>query len=137
MTERKEGARDPYLGLNRHISERARSECSPAYVIGRVLSLQPPRIRADGLDLEKEDLRVAESMYPNFLELNAREGNGVKTRLPEKAVQVTQSAVGPFIFLRPEEYVFGWTVLNVGDEVLLMRSDDGQTYYLIERMVQL
>lgn len=103
-----------------------------------ILSLDPIKIRADGIDLEKEDLRVAESMYPNFLEnIEDREENGVETLLPEKLVQVTQSAIGPFVFLRPEEHVFGWVVLNVDDEVLLMRSDDGQTYYLIERMVTL
>ena len=103
-----------------------------------LLSLDPIKIRADGIDLEKEDLRVAESMYPNFLaDVEAREENGIETLLPEKLVQVTQSAIGPFVFLRPEEHVFGWVVLNIDDEVLLMRSDDGQTYYLIERMVTL
>ena len=38
---------------------------------------------------------------------------------------------------RPEEYVYGATILQVDDEVLLMRSSDGQTYYLLERMVEL
>ena len=128
-----ESARNPYVGINQHISQRANKEQHPTYTIGRILSLNPIKIRADGIDLEKEDLRVAESMYPNFLEnIEDREENGVETLLPEKLVQVTQSAIGPFVFLRPEEHV-----LNVDDEVLLMRSDDGQTYYLIERMVTL
>jgi len=133
-----ESARDPYVGINQHISQRANKEQHQTYTIGRILSLDPIKIRADGIDLEKEDLRVAESMYPNFLEnIEDREENGVETLLPEKLVEVTQSAIGPFVFLRPEEHVFGWVVLNVDDEVLLMRSDDGQTYYLIERMVTL
>ena len=124
-----ESARDPYVGINQHISQRANKEQHPTYTIGRILSLDPIKIRADGIDLEKEDLRVAD--------VEAREENGIETLLPEKLVQVTQSAIGPFVFLRPEEHVFGWVVLNIDDEVLLMRSDDGQTYYLIERMVTL
>lgn len=131
-----ESARDPYVGINQHISRRAGNEQHPTYTIGRILSLDPIKIRADGIDLEKEDLRVAESMHPNFIaDLEAREGVGIKTRLPKKVVQVLESSIGPFLFLRPEEYVFGWVVLNVDDEVLLMRSNDGQTYYLIDRMV--
>lgn len=131
-----QSARDPFVGINRHISKRAEGEQHPAYTIGKILSLNPVKIRADGIDLEKEDLRVAESMHPNFIaDLEAREGVGIKTRLPEKVVQVLESGIGPFLFLRPEEYVFGWVVLNVNDEVLLMRSNDGQTYYLIDRMV--
>lgn len=80
-----ESARDPYVGINQHISQRASNEQRPTYTIGRILSLDPIKIRADGIDLEKEDLRIAESMYPNFLEnIEDREENGVETLLPEK-----------------------------------------------------
>lgn len=79
-----ESARDPYVGINQHISQRANKEQHPTYTIGRILSLDPIKIRADGIDLEKEDLRVAESMYPNFLaDVEAREENGIETLLPE------------------------------------------------------
>lgn len=54
-----ESARDPYVGINQHISQRANKEQHPTYTIGRILSLDPIKIRADGIDLEKEDLRVA------------------------------------------------------------------------------
>ena len=75
-----ESARDPYVGINQHISQRANKEQHPTYTIGRILSLDPIKIRADGIDLEKEDLRVAESMYPNFLaDVEAREENGIET----------------------------------------------------------
>ena len=80
-----ESARDPYVGLNQHISQRANREQHPTYTIGRITSLDPIKIRADGIDLEKEDLRVAESMYPNFLaDVKMREENGIETLLPEK-----------------------------------------------------
>lgn len=133
-----ESARDPYVGINQHISRRASNEQHPTYTIGRILSLDPIKIRADGIDLEKEDLRVAESMHPNFVaDPDERTEMGIKTRLPETIVQVLQSAIGPFTFVRPEEFVFGWVTLDLDDEVLLMRSNDGQTYYLIDRMVTL
>ena len=103
-----ESARDPYVGINQHISRRASNEQHPTYTIGRILSLDPIKIRADGIDLEKEDLRVAESMHPNFVaNPDERTEMGIKTRLPETIVQVLQSAIGPFTFVRPEEFVFG------------------------------
>lgn len=49
-----ESARDPYVGINQHISQRANKEQHPTYTIGRILSLDPIKIRADGIDLEKE-----------------------------------------------------------------------------------
>lgn len=131
-----QSARDPFVGINRHISKRAEGEQHPAYTIGKILSLNPVKIRADGIDLEKEDLRVAESMYFNFVSGKPVDGRGIRTRLPE-AKFTCYCGVGVGVAIRPEEFVFGATVLDVDDEVLLMRSDDGQTYYLIERMVTL
>lgn len=129
-----ESARNPYVGINQHISQRANKEQHPTYTIGRILSLDPIKLRADGIDLEKEDLRVAESMYSNFVSEKPVDGRGIRTRLPE-AKFTCYCGVGVGVAIRPEEFVFGATVLNVDDEVLLMRSGDGQTYYLIDRMV--
>lgn len=50
---------------------------------------------------------------------------------------VCKCALSIGVATRPEEYVYGATILQVDDEVLLMRSSDGQTYYLLERMVEL
>ena len=41
-----ESARDPYVGINQHISQRANKEQHPTYTIGRILSLDPIKIRA-------------------------------------------------------------------------------------------
>ena len=135
-----ESARDPYVRLNQHISRRAAGEQHPTYTIGKVLSLDPVKIRADGIDLEKEDLRVAESLYPNFHErpggMTPDEDIGIRTRLPEAHFPCS-CGFGMGVAIRPEEYVTGATKLSVDDEVLLMRSNDGQTYYLIDRMVAL
>ena len=44
---------------------------------------------------------------------------------------------GDAFVTRPEEAVQSKVPLSAGDEVLLLRSGDAQTYYLIERMVKL
>lgn len=131
-----ESARDPYVRLNQHISKRAAGEQRPTYTIGKVLSLDPIKIRADGIDLEREDLRVAESLCPNFLSEEDRETRGIWARLPE-AQFPCYCGLSVGVAVRPEETVYGGGVIDVGNEVLLMRSSDGQTYYLIDRMVAL
>nr|DAL13018.1 MAG TPA_asm: Protein of unknown function (DUF2577) [Caudoviricetes sp.] len=129
-------ARDPYLGLNNHIRQQAREQTPAYYAIGKVLSLRPLKIRADGLDLDRDDLCVPESMYSNFIQDKPIEGRGVRARLPTAQFPCS-CGLGAGFAVRPEEYVYGATVIRAGDEVLLMRSDDGQTYYLVERMVRL
>ena len=59
-------ARDPFVGLNRLIERRAEETQRSWYAIGKVLSVSPLKIRADGMDLDREDLRVPESLFPNF-----------------------------------------------------------------------
>ena len=119
-----------------HIRQQAREQAPTYYAIGKILSLRPLKIRADGLDLDRDDLRVPESMYSNFIQEKPVEGRGVRTRLPMKEF-VCKCALSIGVATRPEEYVYGATILQVDDEVLLMRSSDGQTYYLLERMVEL
>ena len=119
-------ARDPYLGLNNHIRQQAREQAPTYYAIGKILSLRPLKIRADGLDLDRDDLRVPESMYSNFIQAKPVEGRGVRTRLPMKEF-VCKCALSIGVATRPEEYVYGATILQVDDEVLLMRSSDGQS----------
>lgn len=129
-------ARDPYLGLNNHIRQQARGQAPAYYAIGKILSLRPLKIRADGLDLDKDDLRVPESMYANFVQSEPVEGRGIRTRLPPAQFPCS-CGLGAGYASRPEEYVYGATVIKAGDEVLLVRSEDGQIYYLVERMVRL
>ena len=137
-----ESARDPYVGLNRLIDERAEGTRLAWYAVGKLLSLSPLRIRADGMDLDSADLRVPESLFPNFRPGEAK--RGIRAALPKKdftgtcQVMVNGSVCqGTACVTRPQEDVYGTTPLAVGDEVLLLRSGDGQTYYLIERMVKL
>ena len=137
-----ESARDPYVGLNRLIDERAEGTRLAWYAVGKILSLSPLRIRADGMDLDSADLRVPESLFPNFLPGEAE--RGIRAALPEKVFTGTCRVVvegntywGTASVTRPQEPVQSKMPLAAGDEVLLLRSGDGQTYYLIERMVKL
>lgn len=135
-------ARDPFVGLNRLIERRAEETQRSWYAIGKVLSVSPLKIRADGMDLDREDLRVPESLFPNFVP--TAQGRGIQAVLPEKVfggyceIWVNGETVrGDAFVTRPEEAVQSKLPLSAGDEVLLLRSGDAQTYYLIERMVKL
>lgn len=135
-------ARDPFVGLNRLIERRAEETQRSWYAIGKVLSVSPLKIRADGMDLDREDLRVPESLFPNFA--STAQGRGIQAVLPEKVFEgyceiwVNGGTVrGDAFVTRPAETVQSKVLLSAGDEVLLLRSGDAQTYYLIERMVKL
>ena len=135
-------ARDPFVGLNRLIERRAEETQRSWYAIGKVLSVSPLKIRADGMDLDREDLRVPESLFPNLAP--TAQGRGIQAVLPKKVfagyceIWVNGGTVrGDAFVTRPEEAVQSKVPLSAGDEVLLLRSGDAQTYYLIERMVKL
>lgn len=135
-------ARDPFVGLNRLIERRAEETQRSWYAIGKVLSVSPLKIRADGMDLDREDLRVPESLFPDFAP--TVQGRGIQAVLPEKVfagyceIWVNGGTVrGDAFVTRPAETVQSRVPLSAGDEVLLLRSGDAQTYYLIERMVKL
>lgn len=147
-----QAAKDPYCGLNRHFSRRARGEIPSWYAIGQVLSVQPLKVRADGMDLDRADLKVAGSLLMGWKEQLGGLEWPVTSRLPGKTLTGTcrvvingAECVGTAEVSRPAEQVTGKTGqtaeishvgrLSVGDEVLLLRSEDGQTYYMIERMV--
>ena len=53
-------ARDPYVGLNDYFGRKAAGAVPAWYAVGRVISTTPLKIRADGLDLDIEDLYIAQ-----------------------------------------------------------------------------
>ncbi len=64
----KENARDPYVGLNEYFGRKA-SEAVPSwYAVGKVLATSPLKIRADGLDLDLEDLFIAQHLTAGWQE---------------------------------------------------------------------
>lgn len=145
----KENARDPYVGLNEYFGRKA-SEAVPSwYAVGKVISTSPLKIRADGMDLDLEDLYLAEHLTAGWQEQLTGLSWPLTARLPQKMFQGTckcELSSGTCQVVRTEETVEGKTakeapathgaLLHAGDQVLLLRSADGQTYYVVERMVK-
>ena len=145
----KENARDPYVGLNEYFGRKA-SEAVPSwYAVGKVLATSPLKIRADGLDLDLEDLFIAQHLTAGWQEQLTGLSWPLTAELPQKGFQGTCTcglSSGTCQVIRPEETVEGKTakeapithgsLLHAGDQVLLLRSADGQTYYVVERMVK-
>ena len=145
----KENARDPYVGLNEYFGRKA-SEAVPSwYAVGKVISTSPLKIRADGMDLDLEDLYLAEHLTAGWQERLTGLSWPLTAKLPQKMFQGTckcELSSGTCQVVRTEETVEGKTakeapathgaLLHAGDQVLLLRSADGQTYYVIERLVK-
>lgn len=141
MSER--DARDPFVGLTQHIRQEARGQYVPAYAIGKVISASPLVIRADGMDLDKEDLLV-----PAHL---TKADWPVVSTLPYRVLEGSYNqTTGKVTVIRPSEKLPGvpsWAEkdppaapaldwLKIGETVLLIRTEDGQTYCVVERMVR-
>lgn len=136
---REQSARDPYVGLNEHFRRQASGLIPAYYRIGKVLSVNPLRVRAAGMDLDKDDLRIAQHLLPGGTEaLKKQKDWGVKSSLPRKVFYGTCKCAissGEAQVTRPEEVVQGVVPLVDGDEVLLIPSDDGQLYYIVDKFV--
>ena len=119
------------------------------YAVGKVISTSPLKIRADGMDLETEDLYIAEHLSAGWQERLSGLSWPLTAELAQKMLlgECTCSlSSGKCQVIRPQETVTGRTaaeatathgaLLRAGDQVLLIRSGDGQTYYVIERLVK-
>lgn len=146
-------ARDPYLGLNNHIRRQAQGQIPTYYTIGKVISLRPLVVRAAGMNLDKDDLKIAQHLTPNWKEALSELSWQLTADLPEKRFdgqcQITigtSTYTGTAWVKRPAETVNGKTVeqatathpnsLLVGDEVILIPSADGQRYYMVDKLVR-
>lgn len=108
----KENARDPYVGLNEYFGRKA-SEAVPSwYAVGKVLATSPLKIRADGLDLDLEDLFIAQHLTAGWQEQLTGLSWPLTAELPQKAFQGTCTcglSSGTCQVIRPEETVEGKT----------------------------
>lgn len=133
-----QSARDPFVGLTRFFDGRAREQIPAYYTIGRVIAVSPLTVRAAGMDLDREDLRIALHLLPGEPKQLLEKAWGVESVLPEKIFYgFCQCALGTgdAWVTRPQETVRGAVTLTAGDEVLLIPSEDGQLYYLVDKMV--
>ena len=144
-----ETARDPYVGLNQYFGRKAAKAVPSWYAVGKVIATSPLKIRADGMDLETEDLYIAEHLSAGWQERLSGLSWPLTAELAQKTLlgECTCSlSSGKCQVIRPQETVTGKTaaeatathgaLLHAGDQVLLIRSGDGQTYYVIERLVK-
>ena len=106
-----QSARDPFLGLNNHIRKLAGGEVPAFCVLGRVLSASPLRIRAEGIDLDADDLRVAWHLTRGYL---GQLGDA----------------------LDDESSLSAFDALRADDTVLLIPSLDRQVYYIVDKFVE-
>lgn len=141
-------ARDPYLGLNNHIRQQAQNQIPAYYTIGKVMSVRPMIVRAAGMNLEKDDLKIALHLKNGWTEALSNLAWPLTAELPQAVFGGTCSCglgSGTCRVTRPRETVQGKTTeeasathpqaLMVGDEVILIPSSDGQTYYMVDKLV--
>lgn len=140
-----DNARDPYVGLNQYFGRKAAGAVPSWYAVGKVISTSPLKIRADGLDLDIEDLYIAQHLTAGWIEQLTSLSWPLTANLPRKQFDGKCNCSygsGSCYVIRPEETVEGETaeaapithgaLLKAGDMVLLIRSADGQNYYLEE-----
>ncbi len=106
-----QSARDPYLALNAHFRNQAGRVILPGHALGKVLSVAPLRVRAEGLDLDAEDLRVAWHLTDDWMQQLLTSTAAFPPELPPPA-------------------------LKAGDTVLLLPSEDRQIYYILDKFVE-
>lgn len=99
------------MALNEHFQDQASRVLLPHHTVGRVLSAAPMRVRADGLDLDAEDLRVAWHLTDGWMRQLLSSAAALPTEVPPPA-------------------------LKAGDEVLLLPSEDRQIYYILDKFVE-
>lgn len=142
--------RDPYLELLAMIGREQGMPAPGGVTLGKILNVNPIRVRADGLDLDGDALYVAQHLLPGWAEQVTGMTWETKTLLPKKriwGVTIIGTARYPCYVDRLPELRTGHTpatagmihgrALAQGDIVLLLRSEDRQHYFLIERMVSM
>lgn len=132
-------ARNPYVGLTRFFDQRAQGQIPVYYTIGKVTSVSPLTIRAAGMDLDRDDLRIAQHLLPGSPEQLLEREWGVESVLPRVTFYGSCKcglSSGDTQVTRPQETVRGAVPLAVDDEVLLIPSADGQLYYIVDKMVE-
>lgn len=113
-------ARDPYLGLNNLLRRQAQEMIPNMCAVGTVLSVSPLRVRGAGLDLDKDDLMVAQHLLGEWAEQ-------LKGKCKVKIGTTDYTGTAWMEKNQP---------LKAGDRVLLIPDEDGQTYFLTDKLVE-
>lgn len=146
---------DPFAGLVQAMDRRAARAARSPVCVGTVLEAAPGRlvIRCDGLELDQDDLLVASHLTAGWTQTLTGLGWPLTAQLPKakfsgtcRVTVGTSSYTGTAEVTRPEEQVAGITAdqgsatyptpLAAGDWALLLRSEDGQSYYVLCKFVR-
>ena len=146
---------DPFAGILSELDHRAKRAATWPFCLGTVLEAGAGRlvIRADGMDLDQNELYVAEHLTEGWTEQLKELNWPLTANLPEAVFHGTceivisgETVTGTAQVTRPPETVEGETAdeapathtarLAAGDPVLLLKSQDGQTYYVMCKFVR-
>ena len=146
---------DPFSGLVGTIREQAARTIPPGLCLGTVKTASPLVIVANGMDLDRDDLMVAWYLMPGWRENLTEMLWPVTSQLPAasftgtcKVTVGSTEYTGTVQVSRPAESVTGSTdahnavavshvaPLAAGDAVLLMPDSEGQTYYVLAKVVR-
>lgn len=147
-------AEDPYAGLLLEMDKRAKSQQPPGLLRGTVLDVGVGRlvVRAGGMTLDEHDLMVnaqllARREVPYQIVMNLKTSS-VKLDIGGKAVQTKIQTASELIESIPlydlpgtlTGTVTGTVALDSdrlapGDQVLLLPDAEGQTYYVLFKVV--
>lgn len=127
---------DAYAGILLEMQEQSKMVQPPGWCLGTVLSVAGGlRIRADGQELDREDLLVdprllAEDGQPKALAMEVSAGS-VTARVG--LTDYNADLLGGNLrgtFTLPED------ALHVGDQVVLLPDREGQLYYVVCKVVR-
>lgn len=127
---------DPYAGLLLEMRDQSKKVRAPGWCLGTVLAVEGGlRIRADGYELDREDLLVdprllAEDGQPKALAMTMSGGTvTAQVGLTSYAADIQGgNLLGTFTL--PED------ALQVGDQVVLLPDSEGQLYYVVCKVVR-
>lgn len=128
---------DPYTGLLLEVDKRAKSQQPPGLLRGTVLDVGEGRlvIQAGGMTLDEQDLMVDARLWPKqevpFRITLDIDGASVRTHINTGMAVITSIPLWEL----PGTVTLESERLAVGDQVLLLPDAEGQTYYVLFKVV--
>ncbi len=143
-----EQGRDPFLGLLETFREEAQGQVPLYFCVGLVLEATETslRVRADGHDLDQDDILVNAALQVNFQEEADVDIRAEDTDIQGRFLGYASCAYGAHSLfdiqsmdtghIRATEQYKVKNRLRAGDRVLLIPSADRLLYYLVMKVVQ-
>ena len=125
--------RDPYAGIVREMRENSRAVQPALWCLGVVLRASPLLIRANGMELDGEDLRINPALLPHTeravaLRIESGSVSGSASGMPFSASLNGGTVSGT--------YTLPDSPLREGDQVVLLPEEGGLLYFVLCKVVQ-